>query len=293
MLERRDGNAVQPAPRPGAPPGDPLVVEAGEAGGEVGVLEARGAQAEARVEHHDVDAVAVGVGENAFDGIGVDALDRAEPVLGWAARPRSLGLRIAPALDHERGPAVGREGDVLGPARHRRPAEGGALGDVCVGVDDGESHRVSQAPSAASGERRMLRGGEPLSVLAAPPVERGPGPADRVLWVDPLPRVLAIAVPQLASGHRSHDRAADHLRHDPRPRVVQPGDGGGPRQHEVAHRGVVAVDHPRVAGDHLGDATAELVLRQRRPSRLPVDGIQLDEGDAQAGRERAPERRLA
>src|SRR5436309_4624896 len=160
-------------------------------------------------------------------------------------------------------------------------------------------HRAQPAASVAGRgepddlEVGVVAGREPLRVLAAPPVEGRPGPADRVLRVDPFPRVLAIAVPQLAAGDGPRHGAADHLRHDPRSRVVQPRDGGGARQHQVPYCGVVAVDHPSVGGHDVGDTAAELVLGHRRPARLPVDGVELDERHVEARRESPTEGRLA
>ena len=118
VLDRRDGDAAQPPVGWLAVVGDPLVVEPGEARGELGILERRRAEPEAGIEHHRVDLIAIGVAEHAFGRPAVDSLRGGEAVLGRAARAGAAGLGIVAALDHQSRHVVARR-DVFGPALHR------------------------------------------------------------------------------------------------------------------------------------------------------------------------------
>jgi len=66
VLDGRHGDAAQPAARRGAVIRDPLVVEARESGCELGILETGRAQPHARIQHHRVDVIAVGVAQHAL-----------------------------------------------------------------------------------------------------------------------------------------------------------------------------------------------------------------------------------
>jgi hypothetical protein len=67
VLDRSHRDTAQPAGRRRAEIRDPVVVEACETGGELRILQAGRAEPEARIQHHRVDVVAVGVAQHAFD----------------------------------------------------------------------------------------------------------------------------------------------------------------------------------------------------------------------------------
>ena len=135
VLDLRDGDATQPAVGWLAVVRDPLVVEPGEAGGELGVLERRRAEAEAGIQHHRVDLIAIGVAEHAFGRPEVDPVRGGQAVFGRASRAGPTGFRIVAALDHQSRSVRARH-DVIRPALHCFDRQGSALGDMAVGVDD-------------------------------------------------------------------------------------------------------------------------------------------------------------
>ena len=141
VLDRGHGDAAQPATRRGAVVGDPLVVEPRESRGELGILEAGRAQPEARIQHHRVDVIAVGVAEHALGGSAVDAVG------GWRGRARggsprpgrwprdSCGLRCTRARPSVRGLTCS------GQRLHRFERERRVLGDVSISIDDSHVSR--------------------------------------------------------------------------------------------------------------------------------------------------------
>ena len=146
VLDRGHGDAAQPAARRGAVIRDPLVVEPGESRRELGVLEAGRAQPEARIQHHRVDVIAVGVPEHALGRPAVDVGCLADPVLGRTTRTGALVLRIVAAFERQPQPPIGAGLDVLRPAFDRFDRQRGVFGDVSVGVDD--SHVSATYPRA-------------------------------------------------------------------------------------------------------------------------------------------------
>ena len=123
--------------------GRPLVVQAGQADAQVRILDGGHAQAEAREQHHLVDPVGVGVGEDPGRRAGVDAGLGAHALVGRATGPGALGVGIGPPFDdHARNPVVA-QADLFGEAAEDVEHEGRSLDDVAVGVDDvGPGHRV-------------------------------------------------------------------------------------------------------------------------------------------------------
>ena len=76
-------------------------------------------------------------------------------------------------------------------------------------------------------------------------------------------------------------------------REVEPDHRLRPSPDDVAHRRVVAVDHPLVAGGRVLDPLPQQLVRRLRPVRLPVQRIELHGRHAQTGGQRPGERRLA
>ena len=97
---------------------DPLVVEPRKSRGEFGVFKSRRTEAEARIQHHRVDLIAVGVAEHTLRGGVVDAVRCGKAVLTGTAGARAVGLGIVTALDDQRA-TVGARRDLFGPASHR------------------------------------------------------------------------------------------------------------------------------------------------------------------------------
>jgi len=148
VLDRRHGDPPQPAVRGTAVIGDPLVVEPRESGGELGILQRGSAQTEAGIQHHRVDPIPVGVAEYARRSSAVDAVGRAQPVLGRATGARTTEFGIVAALDHQAA-GVGTGGDALGPAPHRLDRKRRPLGDVSVRIDDAHPHLADCCQTAA------------------------------------------------------------------------------------------------------------------------------------------------
>lgn len=139
------GHPVEPARRRGAVPGYPFVVHSRDPGRKVTINNTQREIAEARVEHHLVNAVAVGVGEHPRDmvGVGIGAIH--ESVVRMRTRARPAYLRIRAALDDDAENSVGTHGDLVGPALHRTGNKTYAFlapdQDVSIGID--YLHRIT------------------------------------------------------------------------------------------------------------------------------------------------------
>src|SRR5207237_9345441 len=79
---------------------------------------------------------------------------------------------------------------------------------------------------------------------------------------------LAVAAPELLAGADAADRPPRHARERDPQRQVEPDDGVGAREHEVAELAVVvAVDDPAVHAGRGRDAPPELLGRRLGPPR--------------------------
>ncbi len=111
-----------------------------------------------------------------------------------------------------------------------------------------------------------------------------------------MPPALAVAGPQLGAQNGAEKRTADHPSHDHRAFIIEPDEVRRTLPDPVAHRTVIAVDHPSLRLDRLGHAADEflrIVPGQIAPSRLPVYGIQFDMRQLQECRNSACQRGLA
>jgi len=139
------------------------------------------------------------------------------------------------------------------------------------------------AAEAHEAEVPPLRIGHGVEVALPVEAMAGPGPGD-----DRLARVggehvgprLPVAVPEHLTGDGALQGPAEHLAHHHGPGQVEPDDHLGARPHQIADRGVVAVDDPGVAGRRGGDLPTEVVPRELHPVGLVEDGVQLDGGHA-------------
>ena len=90
-------------------------------------------------------------------------------------------------------------------------------------------------------------------------VPRAPGPGDRVARPQDIPKALLVAGPQHGPEQQAGEAAADHPGHDDGAVVVEPHQMRRHRPDQVAHRGIVAVHDPGIAGGRGGDAAGEFV----------------------------------
>src|ERR687888_1961075 len=104
---------------------------------------------------------------------------------------------------------------------------------------------------------------------------------------------LAVAAPELLAGADPADRPPRHARERHAQRHVEPDDGVGALEDEVAElAGVVAVDDPAVRVGRRGHAPPELLDRRLRPAGAVVEGVELDMRHAEALRELPRDGRL-
>src|SRR5206468_3640144 len=104
ILDRDDGDALEPPPVRPAVAGEPAVVEAGELGRETRILDARQGERDVGGEHHRLDPLAIRVGEHALGRERVGAAGDAEALIAddsSLARKRatlaiSAGRRLRP-----------------------------------------------------------------------------------------------------------------------------------------------------------------------------------------------------
>src|SRR5919198_6377748 len=88
---------------------------------------------------------------------------------------------------------------------------------------------------------------------------------------------LAIDAPELLTGADPADRPQRHARERHAQRHVEPDDGVGALEYEVAELAVVVSVHdPAVRVGRRHHATAELFDRRLRPARAVVEGVELD-----------------
>jgi len=76
-------------------------------------------------------------------------------------------------------------------------------------------------------------------------------------------------------------------------RVVQPNDRVSPRPDQVAHRSLVAVGHPPIAGNRRGRPLTQDGQRRRAELRAEVQGVKLHVGNVKGRGKVAREGRLA
>lgn len=103
---------------------------------------------------------------------------------------------------------------------------------------------------------------------------------------------LAVAVPELMAADEASSRPSGETLEDHRERKIEPDEGIRPHPDEIAHLEVITVHHPGVSPKRFLDPPAKDVGRRRRPSRLPVQRIQLDVWNPEAAGEGAGKGRL-
>src|SRR5919197_5659014 len=104
---------------------------------------------------------------------------------------------------------------------------------------------------------------------------------------------LAIAAPELLTGADPADRPQRHARERHAQRHVEPDDGVGSLEDEVAELAVVvAVDDPAAPVDRRRHAPPELLGRRLDPVRAVEERVELDVRDAVAARQLLGDRRL-
>ena len=143
MFDGHHGGGVQTPTAVRHQLGRPIVVQAGQVAAQLRIPDARHAHGEAREQHHFVQPVSLGIGQDPRRGAGVEAGLGAHALVGRAPGPGAFGVGIRPPFDdHARNPVVA-QADPIGKAPEDVEHEGGPFDDVAVGVDDvGPGHRV-------------------------------------------------------------------------------------------------------------------------------------------------------
>src|SRR5438093_2055596 len=165
ILDRDDGDALEPPPVRPAVAGEPAVVEAGELGRETRILDARQGERDVGEEHHRLDPLAIRVGEHALGRERVGAAVDAEALIGRAPGARTARLRVRPPLDHERAVLAGRaEPDLVGKALEELADQLAALDHMGVAVDDPHA----QPPYGGNPPTLIPLVSPPSATIAAP-----------------------------------------------------------------------------------------------------------------------------
>ncbi len=149
MFDGHHGGGVQPTMTLRHHLGRPLVVQAGQGAAQLRIPDAGHAHGEAREQHHFVQPIGLGIGQDPGRRAGVEAGLGAHAPVGRAPGAGALGIGIGPPFDdHARNPVVA-QADLVGEAAQDVEHEGGPLDHVPVGVDDvGPGHRVALIQSA-------------------------------------------------------------------------------------------------------------------------------------------------
>ena len=128
-------------------------------------------------------------------------------------------------------------------------------------------------------------------------MERRPRPPDHRFFFPPDEEsspALAIAVPQFTRPDGPKECAPKELPHDQPAWQVNPNNGIRSLPHDRADLAPIStVDDPSFFVSDAGGPGAEFIARKRRPVRLPVDSVELDEGKIQSARQLSPERGLS